>query len=208
MVERSLLEVEGYVRDFAVDNPNVTLAMLRFSNVLGPDISTPLSKALELPLTPSLMGFDPRVQLVHETDVIRAITHVLDNGVEGIYNVAGDGLVPWSEVAAICGKRTFPLPPYGMDLLSRPLSRLGIDLPPELLGLLRYGRGVDNRRLKQTGFEYHYTSAGTVAAFSDAARLRSTVGNPTAEYKYEQDVENFFRHSPVVVPEAELPKRD
>src|SRR3546814_4378886 len=88
------------------------------------------------------------------------------------------------------------------------LSRLGIDLPPELLGLLRYGRGVDNRRLKQTGFEYHYTSAGTVAAFSDAARLRSTVGNPTAEYKYEQDVENFFRHSPVVVPEAELPKRD
>src|SRR3546814_10908239 len=80
-----LLEVEGYVRDFALDNPNVTLAMLRFSNVLGPDIWTPLSKALELPLTPSLMGFDPRVQLVHETDVIRAITHVLDNGVEGIY---------------------------------------------------------------------------------------------------------------------------
>src|SRR3546814_17051459 len=96
--------------------------MLRFSNVLGPDISTPLSKALELPLTPSLMGFDPRVQLVHETDVIRAITHVLDNGVEGIYNVAGDGLVPWSAVAAICGKRTFPLPPYGKDLLARPLS--------------------------------------------------------------------------------------
>src|SRR3546814_8402411 len=96
--------------------------MLRFSNVLGPDISTPLSKALELPLTPSLMGFDPRVQLVHETDVIRAITHVLDNGVEGIYNVAGDGLVPWSEVAAICGKRTFPLPPYGIDRKSTRLT--------------------------------------------------------------------------------------
>ena len=32
------LEVEGYVRDFADDNPHVNVAMLRFSNVLGPDI--------------------------------------------------------------------------------------------------------------------------------------------------------------------------
>ena len=110
MVERSLLEVEGYVRDFAVDNPHVTVAMLRFSNVLGPDITTPLAKALELPLVPSMFGFDPRFQFVHETDVVRAILYVLEHQVQGIYNVAGDGLLPWSEVAAICGKRTVPLP--------------------------------------------------------------------------------------------------
>ena len=58
-VERSLLEVEGYVRDFAEDNPHVTVSLLRFSNVLGPDIVTPLSKALALPLVPSVLGFDP-----------------------------------------------------------------------------------------------------------------------------------------------------
>ena len=68
MVERSLLEVESYVRDFAVDNPHVAVAMLRFSNVLGPDITTPLAKALELPLVPSVFGFDPRFQFVHELD--------------------------------------------------------------------------------------------------------------------------------------------
>ena len=51
-VERSLVEVEGYVRDFAVDNPHVCLSLLRFSNVLGPDISTPLSRALQLPVVP------------------------------------------------------------------------------------------------------------------------------------------------------------
>ena len=32
-----------------------------------------------------------------------------------------------------------------------PLTRLGLDLPPELLDLLRHGRGVDNRRLKRVG---------------------------------------------------------
>ncbi|MEO7571375.1 MAG: NAD-dependent epimerase/dehydratase family protein [Acidimicrobiales bacterium] len=202
MVERSLLEVEGYVRDFAVDNPHVNVAMLRFSNVLGPDITTPLAKALELPVVPSVLGFDPRFQFVHEADVVRAILFVLEGRIQGIYNVAGDGLLPWSEVAAICGKRTVPLPPFGMGLLSEPLSRLGIvDLPPELLDLLRHGRGVDNRRLKKVGFDYHYTSAGTVADFVEALRIRRMVGNSSTAYQYERDVEQFFRHSPAVVRE-------
>ncbi len=202
MVERSLLEVEGYVRDFAVDNPHVNVAMLRFSNVLGPDITTPLAKALELPLVPSMLGFDPRIQFVHEADVVRAILFVLDGRVQGIYNVAGDGLLPWSEVASICGKRTFPLPPFGMGLLSDPLTRLGVvDLPPELLDLLRHGRGVDNRRLKKVGFDYHYTSAGTVADFVEALRIRKMVGNSQTAYQYERDVEQFFRHSPAVLRE-------
>ena len=198
-VERSLLEVEGYVRDFAVDNPHVNVAMLRFSNVLGPDITTPLAKALELPVVPSVFGFDPRFQFVHEADVVRAILFVLEGRVQGIYNVAGDGLLPWSEVAAICGKRTFPLPPLGLGLLSGPLTRLGLDLPPELLDLLRHGRGVDNRRLKKVGFDYRYTSAGTVADFVEALRIRSMVGASETAYQYERDVEQFFRHSPAVM---------
>ena len=57
------------------------------------------SKALELPVVPSLFGFDPRFQFVHEDDVVRSILFVLDRDLPGIYNVAGDGLLPWSEVA-------------------------------------------------------------------------------------------------------------
>jgi UDP-glucose 4-epimerase len=199
-VERSLLEVEGYVRDFAEDNPHVTVSLLRYSNVLGPDIRTPLSKALSLPVVPRLFGFDPRVQFVHEDDVIRAMVFVLDQQLPGIYNVAGDGLLPWSEVAGICGKRTIPLPPFGFrGLVGTPLSRLGIELTPELIDLLRFGRGVDNRRLQRAGFRYGYTSAGTVEAFVESMRLRDTIGARGSGYHYERDVENFFRHSPAVV---------
>ena len=202
-VENSLLSVEGYVRDFAEDNPHVNVTLLRFSNVLGPDIVTPASKALELPAVPSLFGFDPRFQFVHEDDVVRSMMFVLDNEVPGIYNVAGDGLLPWSEVAKICGKRTVPMPPVGMGLATAPLRRIGVDLPPEFLTLLKYGRGVDNRRFKRAGFKYQYTSAGTVKAFVEALRLRSTVGTHTPTYHYERDVENFFRHSPAVVRDVD-----
>jgi len=202
-VERSLLSVEGYVRDFAEDNPHVNVTLLRYSNVLGPDIVTPASKALELRAVPSLFGFDPRVQFVHEDDVVRSILFVLDHDTPGIYNVAGDGLLPWSEVASICGKPLLPLPPFGMSFAASPLRRLGVELPPELLSLLKYGRGVDNRRFKRAGFQYDYTSAGTVRAFIEALRLRNTVGDPTPAYRYERDVEQFFRHSPAVVREHE-----
>lgn len=199
-VERSLVEVESYVRDYAVDNPHVTLSLLRFSNVLGSDIVTAITKALQLAAVPSILGFDPRLQFVHEDDVVRAIMFVLDHHVGGIYNVAGDGLLPWSEVVAMCGKRRVPLPPVGRSLLAAPLSRLGVELSPELSDLLTYGRGADNRRLKEAGFSYDYTSAAAVRSFVEAARLRHTVGSPEP-YHYERDVEQFFRHSPAVVRE-------
>ena len=202
-VERSLDQVEGYVRDFAEDNPHVVVSLLRFSNVIGSEIVTPLTRALELPLVPSMFGFDPRFQFVHEDDVVRSILFVLGHNLSGVYNVAGDGLLPWTEVASLCGKSTFPLPPYISDALLWPVKRLGIvDLPEEYLNLLRFGRGVDNRKLKDAGFEYDYTSAQSVKAFIEAVRLRKTIGNNTPSYSYERDVEQFFRHSPSVVREV------
>jgi len=199
-VEQSLAQVEGYVHDFAEDNPHVTVALLRFSNVIGSEIVTPLTRALNMPLVPSLFGFDPRFQFVHEDDVIRSILFVLRHHLPGVYNVAGAGLLPWTEVASICGKRTFPLLPYLTSELLWGAKRAGmVDLPPEYLNLLRHGRGVDNRKLTRAGFEYEYTSAQAVEAFIEAVRLRRTVGDAESGYRYERDVEQFFRHSPAVV---------
>jgi UDP-glucose 4-epimerase len=203
-IERSLEAVEGYVRDFAEDNPHVNVALMRFSNVIGPDIETPLTRALQLPFVPSILGFDSRFQFVHEDDVVRAMLFALRHSLPGVYNVAGDGLLPWSEVAKICGKRTMPLPPVGNSLMSGPLRRLGIDLPEEYISLLKYGRGVDNRRLKDAGFRYEYTSAQAVEAFIEATRLRDVVGD-RQDYRYERDVEQFFRHSPAVVRSMSSP---
>ena len=204
-VERSLLEVEGYLRDFAEDNPHVAVSLLRISNVIGHDITTPLVAALQLPLVPAIAGFDPRFQFVEEGDVIRAILYVLRHQVPGVYNVAGDGLLPWSEVGAICGAKPFAyLPPVLTGVAAAPLRRLGlVDLPPEVLDLLRYGRGVDNRRLKQAGFRYDHTSAGAVERFWQSVRLRRTVGTSKPDFVYDAEVESFFRHSPAVVHDSE-----
>jgi len=187
-LEASLIEAESLVRDFAEDNPSTTVAVLRFANVLGTDIVTPISKNLSHRSCPAIFGFDPLLQFVEEDDVIRSLQHATRERISGVFNVAGDGLLPWSEVVRLCGSRLLRLPPWKPALAMAPLLRLGVfDFPPEMESLLRYGRGVDNRRLKQTGFEYNYTSAGAVGSFVRALNLRRGAGRGPGAYTYEHD---------------------
>jgi UDP-glucose 4-epimerase len=195
-IERSLLDAEALVRDFAQDNPAVTVSVLRFANVLGADLTTPLSRNLSRPLCPSLFGYDPLLQLVEQGDVVRALVHAVRTGSPGTFNVGGPGRLPLSEVAAICGTRIVPLPPWQTGLFSGPLTSLGLfDLPPELIPLLRYGRGMDTTRFSRTGFDYRYSSVEATHAFARAIRLRKGVGRPGASYTYQEDVEHFLRHA-------------
>jgi UDP-glucose 4-epimerase len=196
-VERALVESESLVRDFSEDNPGTKVTVLRFANVLGAHLTTPISRNLSRPLCPAIFGFDPLLQFVEEDDVVRALLHVTRGGIPGLYNVAGDGRLPWSEVASICGTHLVPISPVSF-LKIRPLARL-FDLPAELEDLLRYGRGVDTRRFAATGFTYNATSAGAVQAFIRALRLRRQSGRAPMSYTYEHDVEQFFRHSPSVI---------
>ena len=190
------IEAESLVRDFSEDNPGTLVTVLRFANVLGPHLTTAISRSLSRPFCPSIFGFDPLLQFVEEGDVVRALLHVTRGGIPGLYNVAGEGRLPWSEVSHMCGTRLVPLSPYS-PLRIHPLARV-FDLPPELEDLLRYGRGVDTRRLAATGFTYRSTSAGAVQSFIRAVRLRRATGRPSTSYTYEYDVEQFFRHSPAV----------
>lgn len=201
-VERSLVEVAGIVRDFAEDNPHIVVTKLEFANVLGHDIDSSFSRLLRRPLVPEILGFDPRLQFVHEDDVTGALAYATLRDVPGEYNVAGDGALPWSEVCRIARKRRVALPPVGTTLAAAPLrvSRIA-DMPPELLSLLRYGRAVDTSRFQRAGYRYLYTSAGTVRAFADGLRLERNVGEALAPYRYERDIEAFFHHSPAVVRE-------
>jgi UDP-glucose 4-epimerase len=204
-VERSLLEVSGFVDDFAQDNPHILVTKLRFSNVLGGNIDTPIARALRLPLVPEIFGFDTRIQFIHEEDVVGALLFTTAYDVPGVYNVAGDGTITWSEVCKLVAKRRIALPPIFTNWAAEPLRLLRIvELPPEVIALLRYGRGVDNRAFKEAGYRYRYTTAGAVDAYAQGLRLQRAIGGKAPTYRYERDVENFFRHSPAVVQPIEV----
>jgi UDP-glucose 4-epimerase len=176
-VERSLLEADDLVRELTEDERRVQVTTLRFADVLSTDLASPFARTLSLPVVPEVLGFDPRLQFVHEHDAVGAILFATLNQIPGTYNVAGAGVLPWSEVCAIVGKRRVPLPPLLTDLAAEPLRRLRIArLPREMLRLLRYGRAIDVSRLQQAGYRIRFTTAATVNAFAEALRRRGTAG--------------------------------
>jgi hypothetical protein len=78
------------------------------------------------------------------------------------------------------------------------VRRLGIEIPPEALQQMRYGRGVDNRRYKAAGFHYQHTSRETVMKLGEHLRLHPVVRGTQEPYRYEREVEEFLRWSPHV----------
>jgi UDP-glucose 4-epimerase len=117
----------------------------------------------------------------------------------GIFNVAADGVLALSEVIGLLGKRAAPvLPPWGTNLLAGPLRRFGLRIPDEMLAQLKFGRALENSKLKSTGFATRFTTAETVRAFGDYLRVNPVLKRADREYTYEREVEEFLRWSPNV----------
>lgn len=143
-----LVELEQLAHDFALRNPACRVARMRLGFRISRD--TTLGRYLSLPLVPTFAGFDPRLQLLHEEDAAEAIARAAMGTQEGVFNVAGHGVVLLSQAIAIMGARPLPvLPPVGRWLSRMAIrSSTGVDLPGHLAELLMHGSVVDCTRLR------------------------------------------------------------
>jgi UDP-glucose 4-epimerase len=197
-LESDIVEAEKAVEGFADRNPEVTVTVLRFVNALGPDLRTSHTILFGLPAVPAILGFDPRYQFIHEDDLVGVLRFAVEQDLPGIYNAAGDGVLALSEVASLLGKPLAPLlPPWGAGLAAAALRPLGLRVPDEVLNQLRYGRGLDNRKLKGAGYPFAYTSREAVLKHAEAQRAKPLLRGD-GEYRYEREVEEFLRWSPSV----------
>ncbi len=198
-IERDIVEAEASVAEFREKNPDLSVTVFRFANVLGPDVETAHTRLFDLPVIPMILGFDPRYQFVHEDDVVNALLHAGLHDLPGTFNVAGDGVLAFTEVCSLLGKQFVPvLPPWGTGIAAQALRRLGVVIPPDMLNQLRFGRGLDNRRFKATGFGYRYTTRETVQKLGEHLRLQPILSGVREPYRYEREVEEFLRWSPYV----------
>lgn len=164
---KDVYEVEGYVRGFARRRPDVTVTTIRAANVIGPHVTSPITSYFRLPVLPRVVGFDPRLQFLHEDDLLDVLGHAVNAEVAGTFNVAGDGMLMLSQAVRRLNKATVPMPPFAIGRLGMVLRQARVaDFSPEQLGFLTYGRGVDTTRMRDVlGFEPRYTTASAFADF-------------------------------------------
>lgn len=166
---RDALEIEGYVRGFARRRPDVGVAMLRAANVIGPGVDSPIAQYFRLPVVPTVLGFDPRLQFLHELDLMAALRHAVFTEASGTFNLAGDGVLLLSQAIRRLGRAALPVPSFALSAVGSAMRGVGrAEFASELVHFLTYGRGVDTSRLRdEFGFTPRYS---TEAAFSDFAR--------------------------------------
>jgi len=167
---KDAIQVEDYVRAFDRRRPDVTVTILRLANQVGPTVSNPLTRYFELPTCPTVLGFDPRLQFLHESDTERVLERaVLGRATRGTFNVAGDGVVLLSQAIRIAAKPPLPIPEplvWGVaELLRRTL-----DFSPEQVRFLQFGRVADTSAARsKLGFTPKWSSPD---AFRDFAASR------------------------------------
>jgi UDP-glucose 4-epimerase len=157
-------EIEGYVRGFARRRPDVALTTVRLAELIGPGVDNALARYFALPMVPTVLGFDARVQLLHFADALAVLNRAATHDLPGVYNAGGDGVLMLSQAIRRAGRVPLPMPRAAIGAATR-LVRGRVELSSDQTRFLNYGRVIDTTRLKTTfGFTPKWTTA---AAFDD-----------------------------------------
>jgi UDP-glucose 4-epimerase len=167
--QRDVAEIENYFETYSRRHPQITCTMLRYQPGIGPSLDTQVARYLSPPACPTYLGFDPRIQLVHEDDALEALVAAVRRPLRGAVNVAGRGTIALSRMIRRAGRTPLPVPAPLFGPVTGAARRVGIGAFSEDFGrLLRYGRAVDIGRLeREVGHRPRYT---TVTALEDWVR--------------------------------------
>jgi UDP-glucose 4-epimerase len=203
---RDSVEVEGYVRGFSRRRPDVDVVTLRLANLVGPGMRTPMTDYFALPVTPTVLGFDPRLQFLHEEDGIAALRLGTLTDVSGVVNVAGDGVITLSQAAHLAGRPVMPVPQPLGGLVGSLYRRTGLaDWSAEQIRYLTYGRGLDTTRMRSVlKLEPAYTTREAFADFVRARRLRGPL-SPEVVGGVENALRRLVGAPPAGSPDQPVP---
>ncbi|MBN2562628.1 MAG: NAD-dependent epimerase/dehydratase family protein [Phycisphaerae bacterium] len=168
---------------FAAEHPRVSLAICRPPIVLGPCVDNYFSRMLFKPKVVHVRGEDPEMQFVHEDDICGAILALLGADEPGPFNVAPEGTLRFTELAAEFKRAPLALPANLLCTLCRLTYSARLtwlnETPPGALSYIRYPWLIDGRRLREsTGFTFSHSTLDTVRAWRRSVLERVAAGTP------------------------------
>lgn len=191
---KDAVEVEGYVRAFGRRRADVTLTILRFANFLGGEMDSVLGAFFALPVVPSVLGYDPRLQFLHEDDGVEVLRRAVTEQHEGIFNVAGEGVVYLSQCVRMAGRVQVPVPLPLVNGVASLVRRTGrMDFSSEQLRFLQFGRAVDTTHLQeQFGWVPEHSSREAFEEYVGQRRIRALIRREDVD-RLERELYDFLQ---------------
>jgi len=147
------VELDNVSVTFSLRNPKLHTVVLRPANIIGSRINNQISKILRSKYCPMLMGYDPMQQFIHESDIAQAVKLSLEGKKSGIYNVAGEGVLPFSNAIELSGSIPIPVPEFlswpGMEVM----KLFGHSFPKHLIEYFKFPTIISDRNFR-TDFGY------------------------------------------------------
>jgi UDP-glucose 4-epimerase len=164
---RDKVAIETQCATFAQTCKQVTVTLLRPCTILGPQIRNYKTHLLKEGVIPTVMGFDPMMQFVHEEDVCQAFLLALRRRAPGAYNIVGDGVLPLSKALELIGKFNLPVPSPILHNATWLLWHLNIQqTPPTHIQFWKYPCVADGAKAcKALGFHPTYDMIDVLQAF-------------------------------------------
>jgi UDP-glucose 4-epimerase len=167
---KDIIEIEGYVRGFTRRRPDVATTVLRLAPFVGPAADTTLTRYFALPVVPTILGRDPRLQFIHVDDALEVLVRSVVERHPGTYNVAGSGVILLSQAIRRAGRVAVAVPEQAMTAAAAFARTAGFGgISFDQLDLFVHGRVVDTTRLVG---EYGFAPRSTADAFDDLIRGR------------------------------------
>src|SRR3989338_2118356 len=95
---RDLVALDMMIQSFFWKMPQIETVILRPVHIIGADLNNAPSRYFRLKNIPTLLGYDPMIQLVHAADVVHAMELALKHNTKGIFNITGESQAPLSRI--------------------------------------------------------------------------------------------------------------
>lgn len=166
-------QVEEMLADYRQCHPELRHLIFRPGTVLGAETRNQITELFMAPRILALKGSDSPFVFIWDQDVIGAMEMGLRQSKTGIYNMAGDGALSMTEIAARLNKPVRRLPVWLVRIGLQIAQWRGKPTSPAQVKFLQYRPVLSNRRLKQEfGYPLSKTSAETLDYFAQCSGAR------------------------------------
>ncbi|WP_158964493.1 SDR family oxidoreductase [Chachezhania sediminis] len=154
-------QVEEMLAQARRDHPELEQVVLRVGTVLGAGTDNQITALFRRPKLLAIRDSDSPFVFIWTEDLARILQRAATTGPAGIFNVAGDGWLSVTELAAMLGKPVLHLPAFALKAALAVAHPLGLSqYGPEQVRFLQYRPVLSNDRLKSVfGYVPEKTSA-------------------------------------------------
>lgn len=166
------LDAEMQVANYAERSPDTVVTTLRAAPTVGPTAGNLVTELLRMRAVPTVLGYDPLIQLAHELDVVAAFRLALEEDHPGVFNIVGTGVLPLTSILRLAGRLELWVPfSVARVTLSGLFASHLVRPSPVLLDYLRFPCvACGEKAADQMGFRASYSTRDALSDFTRVLR--------------------------------------